>query len=117
MPYDIVPYAPELEPEIVRLRRHFYRDAARSAEYFRWKYAENPFLDQTILQVAVSGGHVVAMRGMFGALWQVDDPSARHILPCADDFVVDPEYRNRGVARLDSRRRPRKGRVATFVSP
>jgi GNAT superfamily N-acetyltransferase len=100
MPYDVVPYEPELEPEIVRLQQHFYRDAARSAAYFRWKYAENPFLDQTILQLAVSAGRVVAMRGMFGAVWQVDDPSTRHLLPCADDFVVDPEHRNRGVARL-----------------
>jgi GNAT superfamily N-acetyltransferase len=100
MPYDIVPYEPELEPEIVRLQQHFYRNAARSAAYFRWKYAENPFLDQTILQLAVSGGRVVAMRGMFGAVWQVDEPSTLHLLPCADDFVVDPEHRNRGVARL-----------------
>jgi GNAT superfamily N-acetyltransferase len=100
MPYDIVPYEPELDPEIVRLQRHFYRDSARSAAYFRWKYAENPFLDQTILQLAVSGGRVVAMRGMFGAVWQVDEPSTRHLLPCADDFVVDPEHRNHGVARL-----------------
>jgi len=100
MAYDIVPYTPELAPQIVRLQTHFYGDAARSAAYFRWKYAENPFLDETILQIAVSSGRVVAMRGMFGALWQVDEPSARHLLPCADDFVVDPEHRNRGVARL-----------------
>jgi GNAT superfamily N-acetyltransferase len=100
MAYDIVPYAPELAPQIVRLQRHFYGDAARSAAYFHWKYAENPFLDETILQLAVNGGRVVAMRGMFGAVWQVDEPSARHLLPCADDFVVDPEHRNHGVARL-----------------
>jgi GNAT superfamily N-acetyltransferase len=100
MTYDIVPYTPELATQIVRLQRHFYGDAARSAAYFHWKYAENPFLDEPILQLAVNGGRVVAMRGMFGAVWQVDEPSTRHLLPCADDFVVDPEHRNHGVARL-----------------
>jgi len=35
---------------------------------------------------------------MSGALWEVDDPSQRHLLPYADDFVVLPPYRNRGVA-------------------
>jgi hypothetical protein len=38
------------------------------------------------------------MRGMFGAMWEVDDPTARHFMPYADDFVVAPAHRNRGVA-------------------
>jgi hypothetical protein len=94
MPYDIVPYEPELEPEIV----HF---CGAHAAYFRWKYAENPFLDQTILQLAVSGGRVVAMRGMFGAVWQVDEPSTGHRSP------VRRRFRGRPGTPQPRRRAPR----------
>jgi GNAT superfamily N-acetyltransferase len=98
--YDIVPYARGLEPDVVRLLRQFYPDAASSAAYLRWKYAENPYVDETILHLAVHRGRVVAMRGMFGAVWQVDGEPTRHLFPCADDFVIAPEHRNRGMARL-----------------
>lgn len=100
MPYEIVPYARGLEPDVVRLLRQFYPETASGAAYVRWKYGENPYVDETILHLAVYGGQVVAMRGMFGAVWQVDGEPTRHFLPCADDFVIDPEHRNRGLARL-----------------
>ncbi len=103
MAYEIVPYARGLEPDVVRLLRHFYPETASGAAYVRWKYGENPFVDETILHLAVYGGRVVAMRGMFGAVWQVDGEPTRHFLPCADDFVIDPEHRNRGVGAPDPR--------------
>ncbi len=99
MAYEIVPYAPELDPQIVQLQTHLWSgDPGRNAAYLRWKYADNPFLDETLIQLALFEGRVVAMRGMFGALWQIDDTATRHLLPHADDFVVAPEHRNRGVA-------------------
>jgi GNAT superfamily N-acetyltransferase len=101
MGYDIVAYAPEFDAQIVQLQTHLWAsDPARNAAYLRWKYADNPFLDEVPIRLALCDGRVVAMRGMFGALWQVDDSSARHLLPYADDFVVAPEHRNRGVAAL-----------------
>lgn len=99
MAYDIVSYAPELEPQIVQLQTHLWAsDPARNAAYLRWKYADNPFLDAGLIRLALCDGRVVAMRGLFGALWQVDDRATRHLLPYADDFVVAPEHRNRGAA-------------------
>lgn len=99
MGYDIVPYAPELETRIIQLQTHLWcADLERNAAYLRWKYADNPYLDEVLIRVALCDGRAVAMRGLFGALWEVDDAHTRHVLPYADDFVVAPEHRNSGVA-------------------
>ncbi len=98
MSYEVIDYRPELDPQIVRLQTHLWsRDQTRNAAYLKWKYADNPFLDETLIYLALSGGDVVGMRGMFGSLWQADEDAALHLLPCADDVVVAPEHRNRGV--------------------
>jgi GNAT superfamily N-acetyltransferase len=98
MGYDIIPYAPELDAEIARLQTHLWGDdLQRNAAYLRWKYTDNPYLDETLIQLAQHDGELVGMRGMFGTLWEVDD-GTRHLLPYADDFVVTPAHRNRGVA-------------------
>ena len=99
MAYEVIPYAPEFEPQIVRLQTHLWSsDPAHNAAYFRWKYADNPFLEQIVLQLTLFEGRVVAMHGMVGAMWQVGDKATRHLLPHTDDLVVAPEHRHRGVA-------------------
>jgi GNAT superfamily N-acetyltransferase len=99
MAYEIVPYAPEFDPQIVQLQTHLWSgDLSRNAAYFRWKYVDNPFVDEMPIRLALFDGRVVAMRGRLGAMWQVDDVATRHLLPYTDDFVVAPEHRNRGVA-------------------
>lgn len=99
MAYEIIPYTPEFDPQIAQLQTHLWStDQARNAAYLRWKYADNPFLNESLIQLALFNGRVVAMRGMFGAMWQVDDTATRHLVPSSDDFVVAPQHRNRGVA-------------------
>jgi hypothetical protein len=34
---------------------------------------------------------------MFGALWEIGTPAEPVVVPCADDFVIAPEHRNRGL--------------------
>ncbi len=99
MDCDIVPYSPDLDDEIARLQSHLWGDDLdRNAAYLKWKYAENPYLDDILIQAARCDGDLVGMRGMFGTLWEVDDAGSRHLLPYADDFVISPAHRNRGVA-------------------
>ncbi len=99
MAYDVVAYAPELAPQIAQLQTHLWSpDAARNAAYLRWKYSHNPYLDEGLIRLAIHDGQVVAMRGLFGALWEVGDAAPPHLLPYADDFVVAPAHRNRGIA-------------------
>jgi GNAT superfamily N-acetyltransferase len=100
MDYEIVPYARDFDSQIAELQTSLWSsDRALNAAYLRWKYVENPFrTDRVLMQLALSGGRVVAMRGMFGSLWEVGDAATRHLFPHADDFVVAPGHRNRGVA-------------------
>jgi GNAT superfamily N-acetyltransferase len=99
MAYEIVPYAPAFDAQIARVQTHLWSaDESVNRAYFKWKYVDNPYLDDVPIQLALHGRQVVAMRGMFGALWEIGAPGARHLIPYADDFVVAPEHRNRGVA-------------------
>jgi len=43
MAYEIVPYAPEFEPQIIQLQTHLWgAGTVRNAAYLEWKYAANP---------------------------------------------------------------------------
>ena len=100
MSYEVVPYTPELDEQIVTLQTHLWsNDLTRNAAYFRWKYADNPFLDEVLIRIALCDGRAVAMRGLFGAAWEVGGADVPQLLPYADDFVVAPAHRNTGVAR------------------
>lgn len=98
MGYEIVAYTPALDAQIARLQTSLWSsDPDLNAAYLRWKYGDNPFLGDRMIQLATLHGYVVGMRGMFGSLWEVD-AAERHLLPYADDFVVAPAHRNRGLA-------------------
>ena len=99
MPIDILPYRHEFDAQIAEVQKHLWSsDTALNAAYLKWKYRDNPFLGETLIQLAVTDGRVVGMRGAFGTLWEVGDDRSRHVLPYADDFVIAPEERNRGLA-------------------
>lgn len=97
--YEIIPWRSDLDAEAAALLTHLWGDdAVRNAAYLKWKYIDNPFLDDTLIHFAVARGQVVGMGAFFGTLWEVDEPGARRLLPCAGDFVVLPEHRDRGIA-------------------
>jgi GNAT superfamily N-acetyltransferase len=101
MAYDIVSYTRDREAEICVLQTHLWSsDPVQNAAYFRWRFADNPYLDHRLVRLALCDGRVVAMRGVFGTVWQVDDGAERHLLPHTEDFIIVPEHRNRGVASL-----------------
>src|SRR5262245_51186770 len=97
--YEVVPYRAALKPQIVSLQQHLWWGGAPiNTAYLEWKYERNPYLPSPLLYVALYQGRVVAMRGLFGSCWEVGADSARHLVPCADDFVIAPAHRNRGLA-------------------
>lgn len=98
MSVEITPYRPELTPQLLQLQTNLWdADIGRNAEYLKWKYFESPYAGEPLIHLALSGGRVVGMRGMFATLWEAG--GGRQLLPYADDLVVDPEFRNRGVVR------------------
>jgi GNAT superfamily N-acetyltransferase len=96
--YEIVRYEPGLRDQVAELQRHLWSDdAAVNAAYLDWKYHRNPYLDEPLISLAVHRGRVVGMRGMFGARWEIGTPAEQVVVPCADDFVIASEHRNRGL--------------------
>src|SRR4029077_205405 len=65
--------------------------------YLDWKYHRNPYLDDPLICLALHSGRVVGMCGMFGSRWEIGSPAQRLDVPCADDFGIAPEHRNRGL--------------------
>lgn len=98
MPYEIVRYEPAFRDQVAGLQRHLWgTDASINAAYLDWKYHQNPYLADPLICLAVDAGRVVGMRGMFGARWEIGTPAEHVVVPCADDFVIAPEHRNRGL--------------------
>lgn len=96
--HEIVRYDPGLKGQIARVQRHLWSDdLGLNTAYFEWKYEQNPYGKAPLLHVAISEGRVVGMRGMFGACWEVGSPPRSVLAPCADDFVIDPEHRNKSL--------------------
>ncbi len=98
--YEVVPYHPDLEPEVVELRNLASGGGtAKSRQFLDWKYRQNPLARDSFLYVALHQGRVVGMRGAYGTCWQAGGVD-RIVLPAVDDFAVRPEHRNTGVATL-----------------
>lgn len=96
--YDIVRYEPGLKAQVAELQRHLWgHDVALNRAYLEWKYEQNPYIAEPLVCLAVSSGQVVGMRGLFGSQWEVGTGSETALVPCADDLVIAPEHRNRGL--------------------
>lgn len=101
MAYDIVPYDSGLKAQIADLQRHLWSgDADANIAYLEWKYERNPYWETPLIYAATCDGRIVGMRGMFGSAWQIGAEGETFAIPCADDFVIVPEHRNRGLSAL-----------------
>jgi hypothetical protein len=96
--YAVRRYRPGDEPGIARLQRHLWGSSvAASVGYFRWKYLDNPYIEDPIVYVATYGEEIIAMRGIFGTAWDVPGIGAQATAPCAADLVIDPDHRDPGL--------------------
>ncbi len=71
-----------------------------SHRYLRWKYWENPFIESPIVFVVRQGDVLVGMRGLCGTRWTVGPDATPVVLPQADDLIIHPDHRNRGLFLL-----------------
>jgi len=98
--YEIVPYAPRFEAEVAELQRGLWTPDARiNAAYLRWKFLENPCGADPLIYLALADGEVVAMRGFFASRWEAGGAAEPEPIPHADDLIVVPAHRSRGVVK------------------
>jgi GNAT superfamily N-acetyltransferase len=96
--YEIVRYDPGLKAEIIKLQTHLWGpDLALNNSYFEWKYEKNPYLKEPLIYLAMHKGKAIGMRGFSGVQWQCGVPVQRFNGLYADDMVIAPEHRRRGL--------------------
>jgi hypothetical protein len=96
--YTVVNYQPEFKNRVVELQKHLWSpSAALNRAYLEWKYERNPYSDTPLIYLVLYEGEVVAMRGMFGMKWEIGSESDTVHVLCAEDLVILPEHRNRGL--------------------
>jgi len=96
--YRVCSYRPEFRPRILELQRHLWGSNSNLNDaYFRWKYERNPYTTDIRVYLAFEGEQAVGMRGFFGSRWEAGIPPEAVSMWCADDLVVLPEHRNRGL--------------------
>jgi GNAT superfamily N-acetyltransferase len=101
MRYKIVHYNRGLKSQIADLTIHLWsRDRDLNTAYFEWKYEQNPYNREQLIYLALHNGTVVGMRGFFGLRWQVGLPPKALDGLYADDLVIAPEHRNKGLHKL-----------------
>ena len=94
--HEVRLYGRELRGQVAELQQYLWHGSlARNAAYLEWKYEQNPYLSDPLIYLALDQGTIVGMRGVFGSCWEAG--SARFIVPCADDFVIAPAHRRRGL--------------------
>jgi len=94
----MVRYRSEHAPLVAALQRHLWNpDVELNAAYLEWKHHQNPYIREPLIYLAFVDEQLVGMRGVFGTRWEVGEPSESFTLPYADDLVIDPAFRRRGV--------------------
>ena len=98
MNYEIVEYTPEFKSQVLQLQTYLWgREMSANADYLKWKYEQNPYVERPLIHLALCSGKVVGMRGVYGAKWQIGHPSEIFHAPCVGALVIAPEHRCRGL--------------------
>ena len=104
MAYEIVPYCDEYESAVAALERVlWFGDVELNTACLRWKYAGNPYPDESQMFVALDQGRVVGVRGLMCGRWEAcrgagATPVAFEARAAAD-LVIAPTHRNKGLYR------------------
>jgi len=102
--YELLQYQPSLKQPLTELQCLLWSPStALNQAYFEWKYERNPYVAKPIVYLARHQGRVVGMRGFFGTRWVTGVAGEEFLALYADDLVIAPEHRNRGlIPRINS---------------
>jgi len=76
------------------------RGRGANEQYLRWKYFENPFIENPLITVVRYGGEIVAMTGLMGMSWHAFPGRESTIVPQIDDLIIHPDHRRKGLTAL-----------------
>jgi GNAT superfamily N-acetyltransferase len=97
--YEPVRYRPDLKKQVVELQTHLWSPSQPlNTAYFEWKYERNPYLPEPLVYLMMHDGQAIGMRGFFGVRWEAGIPALRFTGLYADDMVIAPDHRKRGLA-------------------
>ena len=98
--HQFVRYRPEYLPQVAQLLTEWraWSDLEENAAHFSWLYEQNPYAGDPLFYLLVAEGRVIAMRGFYGARWEVSGTGETFDAPCATMFVTDAAFRGQGLA-------------------
>jgi acyl carrier protein/GNAT superfamily N-acetyltransferase len=83
-------------PDIARLQTHLWSpDPDLNARRYRWKYEQACLESERLVSLVRHTGRAVGMRGFCMSRWE--GGGTVHGLYTADDLVIEPEHRGRGL--------------------
>ena len=94
--YTIRLYEPSDLDGFLRLDSRVW-DRTRTPAWFRWKYADNPYIDHVPVFIAEYDGEIVGARPFLAMPLRIGDRSVMAYQP--SDTMVDPDHRRSGVFR------------------
>jgi GNAT superfamily N-acetyltransferase len=96
--YEFISYEPRLRPLILELQKNLWSSSTDlNAAYFDWKYVRNPYLKEPLIYLGMCDGKPIGMRGFFGVQWEGGNPARQTVCLYADDMVIAPEHRGKGL--------------------
>ena len=96
--YDILSYQQVFKQQVLELQTGLWSsDVVRNEAYFEWKHEHNPYIKAPLLYLATYEGRVVGIRSFFGVRWEAGSPSQVLDGLYADDLIIAPDHRNRGL--------------------
>lgn len=97
--YQFVNYRPEHKEEVLNILEHLWsHERSEFAEYFDWKYKNNPASDSVLAIVALYRGKVVGFRGYFANRFVIKGFVDKPVILHPGDTCVHPEHRNKGLS-------------------
>jgi len=100
MSLELIRFRPEFRQDAARLLTAFWPDPAESAALFTWLMEENPYTETPLAYLALLDGKVAAMRGFYGARWEVPGSGETVDMPCGTMFATDPAVRGQGLGKF-----------------
>ena len=98
--YEIIRYSDDFKQEVIEFQKlQWSPHTELNASFLDWKYQQNPYLKEPLIYLARQDGKIVGMRGMVGANWEVGTPARTYLGVCAEDLLIDPAHRNRGLMK------------------